>query len=288
MATPTAKVNDIRAWQSSWNPVQTSCVTKVEHEGEWRARAWRRRVKQVEVEPRGTVHRRYYCFVYEVFAPCARVTTIRYQATRQFQPARWESASPLVRSLPRISASFPRYSLPCFCYFRVSRHILIKSTYFHGCAFFARFARSTAQRDFHSHRDAYSNSWYYAFREIYAEGMVYVSWAICDSRRAWYWGETGKGFWEIKCFFVDSVLNYRWGSLKNRELVEIFAFGSDKVLEFYRGWIFCKFEHCRICIGNYWLMYICRLFLKLCEFCQSLNAFEIVCIMRLSASFWTL
>lgn len=48
--------------------------------GEWRARAWRRRVKQVEVEPRGTVHRRYYCFVYEVFAPCTRVTTIRYQA----------------------------------------------------------------------------------------------------------------------------------------------------------------------------------------------------------------
>lgn len=58
----------------------------------------------------------------------------------------------------------------------------------------------------------------------------------------------GKGFWEIKYFFVDSVLNYRWGSLKNRELVEIFAFGSDKVFEFYRRWIFCKFEHCRICI----------------------------------------
>lgn len=37
-------------------------------------------MKQVEVEPRGTVHRRYYCFVYEVFAPCTRVTTIRYQA----------------------------------------------------------------------------------------------------------------------------------------------------------------------------------------------------------------
>lgn len=56
MATPTVKVNDIRAWQSSWNPVQTPpCVTKVEHEGEWRARVWRRRVKQVEVEPRGTV-----------------------------------------------------------------------------------------------------------------------------------------------------------------------------------------------------------------------------------------
>lgn len=77
----TVKVNDMRAWQSSWNPVQTTCVTKVEQkEGEWRARAWRRRVKQVEVEPRGTVHRRCYCFVYEVFAPCTRVTTIRYQA----------------------------------------------------------------------------------------------------------------------------------------------------------------------------------------------------------------
>lgn len=170
--------------------------------------------------------------------------------TRQFQPARWESASP---SLPRISASFPPYSLPCFRYFRVSRHILIKSTYFHGCAFFARFARSTAQRDFHSHRDAYSNSWYYAFREIYVEGMVCI---MGDLWRLPSMILRGKGFWEIKCFFVDSVLNYRWGSLKNRELVKIFAFGSDKVFEFYRRWIFCKFEHRRIYIGNYWLMYI--------------------------------
>lgn len=79
----TVKVNDIRAWQSSWNPVkprQRVLRKWSKQEGEWRARAWRRRVKQVEIEPRGTVHRWYYCFVYEVFAPCTRVTTIRYQA----------------------------------------------------------------------------------------------------------------------------------------------------------------------------------------------------------------
>lgn len=107
--------------------------------GEWRARAWRRRVKQVEVEPRGTVHRRYYCFVYEVFAPCTRVTTIRYQAPHSSVSTREVRKCLSSRSLPRISASFPPYSLPCFRYFRVSRHILIKSTYFHGCAFFASF-----------------------------------------------------------------------------------------------------------------------------------------------------
>lgn len=99
----TVKVNDIRAWQSSWNPVkpsetQTTCVTKVEQAGGW--------VKGASVEKTretsGSWATRHCTPVVLLF--CLRGFCSVHESndhslpspTRQFQPARWESASPLV------------------------------------------------------------------------------------------------------------------------------------------------------------------------------------------------